>query len=732
MAILTQTFPPAPGGINVALAPQEIDDTEARYLQDILLDYPGLARRRGPVKPTASIASLPRPGTGFATTIDPAGTSRFAALTGTAGNGYLTVWSADLTSTVDVTWPFPLPTDPTSAAATRYRLHSAIPALGGGTWIGSASDYSAATTPNHALGLWRGGNKADYSTGTITFTRGTTTVTGAGTLWAANVVPGMFLFANTNDANAGTFTSTYVGTVYAVGSDTSITLEKLAPYTGTAVSYTLTSLRGFMPRVSKGRITSDTASTTVSGGSTKFAGQAMGTGTWNLYRSRDLTWIGKVASVQSDISLTLSANAAIALADESYVAIRGDWATADKSVDITGSLSKTGWLTAVYAERQWYANNGTTFDKSYRLWFSDTGEREAVDLADDGDWIPISSTTDSPEAIRALMPTQNALLVLKDTEAFAVYGSTPDSFSAKKLEDDGTLSTMSVQSYGGGALWVGRNGLYFYDGVQVQNLALGKFGDVWKNSVRTFDPLRYRCWSMVVRNHYFCFFEKITPTIQVVKGNTAVTPDHWGVCLNMDTRAFTLMRNVGIRGAVQLPAEQGRGVWYLVNDDTNGVGKVCDTADLFDTEDVDTAITTKAGALGPDFYFSSKKYNAGEDVRLKRFKQLAVHYMSQGGAIKVDTVLGLNDVGKPLSTNFPASVLTWDGLRVLVSNWNAVAAQYTTWDQIIQGVFQPKRVRFLRKAHHMSFRLYQENSTQKRVKIGPFQIGFKEMRPGRV
>ena len=82
MTILSQTFPPAPGGMNVAMAAQEIDDTEAQYLQDILLDFPGLARVRGPVQASAAIAALPRRGSGLVTTIDPAGTSRFAALTG--------------------------------------------------------------------------------------------------------------------------------------------------------------------------------------------------------------------------------------------------------------------------------------------------------------------------------------------------------------------------------------------------------------------------------------------------------------------------------------------------------------------------------------------------------------------------------------------------------------------------------------------------------------------------
>lgn len=734
MALLTQDYPPAPGGMNVAQAAQEIDDTEARYLQDILLDYAGIARRRGPVQRLSTVSALPRPATNFASTIDPAGTTRFAALTGTAGNGYLTVWNTALTSTSDIPWAFALPTDPVGSAATAYRLSSVTPALNGGSFIGTASDYGTSVGgANQALALWRGGVNPDYSAGTLTLTRGSTAVTGASTSWSSNLSPGMFLFATVVDALAGSFTLTYIGTIASITSNTALVLEKGSPYSTAAGSaYLATSLRGTTPKVVKGRITCDTASTTVSGGNTKFASQGMGTGTWNIYRQRDFGFIGKVSTVPSDISLTLAANALIAMADELYVAIRGDWSAADKSTDISGATSKLGWLTAIYAERQWYAANNTSFDKTYRLWFSDTGDVEAVDISDDGDWIPIASTTDAPEAIRALVPTYNALLVLKDTESFAVYGSSPDSFSAKKLEDDGTLSTMSVQPYGGGAIWAGRNGIYFYDGVQNTNMTLGKFGPVWENTIRTFDPTRYRMWSMMVRNHYLLHIEKITPTINITKGNTVTTPNHWTVCLNMETRAFSLLRNVGLRGAVQLPASSGRGVWFLVNDDTSDVGKVCDSTDLFDVEGVDSVITTQDGALGPDFYYETKKFNAGEDIRLKRIRQVAAHYLAQGGNIMVDTVIGLNDIGSTLTGNFPASVYTWNTLRLAFGTWDNLSTQYSSWDAITQGVFRPKKIGFMKKGHHIAFRYYQSSSAMVRVRMGPQQIGYKPMRPSRV
>lgn len=733
MPVSAQTFPPAPGGMNVALAPQEIDDTEAQYLQDGLLDLPGVARRRGPVTaPIGGPTALPRPGTGLVITIDPAGAVKYAALSGTGANGYLTVWSDDLSATVDLSWPHALPTDPASGASSAYRLVSATPGAGGGTWIGTASDYGA-TNPLQALAFWHGGNKADYATGTISFTRGSTTVTGAGTAWLANATPGMFLFANTDDAGAGTFTDTLIGTVLSVNSDTSITLTKPAPYSGSAGrAYTLRSIRGFIPKVVKGRITCDTGSTTVSGGNTKFQAQGLGSGTWNLYRASDLAWIGKVSAVSSDISLTLAANAAISMADDAYVAIRGDWTANDKSISITLSTSKVGWITASYAERQWFFANGAQFDKTFRGWFADSSDPEAVDLSEDGNWIPISSTSDTPEPIRGAVPTYNAVLVMKDSETFAIYGTSPDDFSAKKLEDDGALSTMVIQPYGGGAVWAGRNGVYFYDGVQVLNLTERKFGDVYKNTIRSLDQTRYRAWSMIARNHYWLFLEDLDPTISVVKGNTSTTPNHWVLVINLDTGAVDLHTNVGIRGSVVLPAQAGRDTWFLVNDVTAGVGRVISANSLYDGEGVDSYLTVPGGTLGPDFYFHSKKFNAGDDVWLKRFKQFAMHYLAQGGALNIDVVLGLNNVGRTLSTQFPATVLTWSQLQVLLPNWSSVATEYATWSALVESVFLPKRVRFTKKDHHMSIRIWQASAAMTRVRVGPFNLAYKHMRRQRV
>jgi hypothetical protein len=128
----------------------------------------------------------------------------------------------------------------------------------------------------------------------------------------------------------------------------------------------------------------------------------------------------------------------------------------------------------------------------------------------------------------------------------------------------------------------------------------------------------------------------------------------------------------------------------------------------------------------------TKKYNAGNDLQLKRFKQFAIHYLTQGGNLNIDAVLGLNQIGTTLSTQLTNSVLTWDQLSVVLPNWSSVAQEYPSWGQLINGVFRPKRARFLKKDQFLSFRLWQDTSAVARVKVGPFHIAYKSMRPTRV
>jgi hypothetical protein len=894
VTLTTETFDGLPGGMNLALPAQELDDTEARYLQDVLVDQPGLTRRRGPVTPVTGVAALTRKGSGLVSALNPQGSARFSVLNGDNSTGFLTVYDSTLASIVDLAWPHSLPTSP--GTGNSYKIVDSKPALRGGAWIGVSSTYDAAS-PSQALGLWFGGTKAN-ATITVTATRGSQTVTGTG--FNAGVDPGMFLFSDTDDP----YSQAYVGTVKSVESNTSLTLIAASPYAISAKSGTFQSLRGFAPKVAKGRITTDTASTTVTGGATKFRSQKVDTGTvltgtttnasavitglsstggltkgmpvtgtgigagariltidsstqvtltvnstasasvsitfkvpWDIYRASDGVWVGTVLSVQSEISLTLLANAAISMSDEAYVAVRAD---ANFSLITTGTTQKGGFITMNYADRQWYFNNGADFAKTSRGWFSDTADPEIVDMSDfDGDWIDIVSTSNVNEPVRGAQAAYNGGLIFKETETFLISGSSPTSFTVRKLEDDGAISGGSIQPYAGGVIWAGREGIHFYDGIQAQNLASAKLGDYYRNTMRTFDPTKYRMWSAIDRDHYMLFVENISPTVPVVKGNVSTTPTKYTFVVNMVSRAITTFVGVDMRGAVTLPGSTGRAAWFLVNSTLviptagaatfaggggtltpgtyyykvsalNSIGEtvgavevsaivttlgdrpvitwsaiagatsyrvyrgtapgaenvfytvaaatnpsftdtgaantsgsprttssvdiavICDGEALFNQEGVDTIVNDGSTAPGPDFYIESKKYDAGDGLRLKRFRQLAVWYLAQGDAMKVDVVLGLNNIGQTLTGTFPVSGFTWDTLRSQIATWDALKAQFATWNDIVKSVFVPKRVRFQKKNQYFAFRLYQTSSAVTRMQMGPFQLGYKEQRPGRL
>ncbi|HWV47693.1 MAG TPA: hypothetical protein VN039_16975, partial [Nitrospira sp.] len=265
--------------------------------------------------------------------------------------------------------------------------------------------------------------------------------------------------------------------------------------------------------------------------------------------------------------------------------------------------------------------------------------------------------------------------------------------------------------------------------VQVSNLVAGSLGQVWKDTIRTLNPGTYRLWSMVNRDHYWLFLENVAPTFTITKGNISTAPTKLTIVINMVTRALVLATNVDIRGATIVPASAGRQAWYLVND--AAVGHVCDGDKLFTTTGVDS-ITCDGNVLGPQIYMESKKFDAGDGMRLKRWKLVSMNYLAQGGNLILDVVLGLNEVGQVASTNFPQSVMTWTQLRSNITTWTNLKNQYSTWSHITQSVFIPARIRMQKKSQYMSFRLYGSVANLAKAEIGPYAVDYKLQRVGRV
>lgn len=695
-----------------AVQKNEIPDGAAYYLQDILVDLPGIVRQRGPLQGVSGAVTFTDDIIGLASCFDPQATFQTAALHGTS-SPLFGVLSADFTSKTDIPWPLgTFSTSPYTAVSSQGKV-------GGGSIIGLSSQYDEAAATQQ-LALWDGGTKADYTTGTITCARNSTTVTGVGTVWTTYASPGMYLLNSIGQ---------YMGTVKKVVSDTSITLVNSCLQTGTAVGYKLTSLRGLNPFVVTGEITCDTTTTTVTGANTKFSQQGLATGTWDIYRASDWNYVGTVSTVTNDTSLVLAANAALSMAVERYYAVQrdGDW-----TVSTTSSSKKVGFLSASYAYRQWYANRAQQGDGS-KLWFSDTINPEAIDVSPNtGDFIPVSSgsakSADTP--IRGIMQGFNSLLICKEDETFALIGTDETTFDVHKVWNDGALSGMSMAQWGDKVIFAGRNGIYGWDGTQVTDFTVGTLGREYRYAIKNFDPTVHRMWAAVVRDHYLLFIESVVPEITITKGQVPTAPSSWTVCINMATGAVTLLTNVDIRGSINLPVAAENDPWIAVN--TASGGRLCDGNALFDSSGFD-AYTCAGNVSGPQFYMESKRYPLGDPLRRKLLKQIALDYKTSTD-LTIDTLIGFGNVAASSvnASAFKMTTYTWNQLAANFDTWDAVGATFATWNSINVDVWGKARYKFLKHENFIGFRLYPGAGTSSSTTIGPWQFGFKVQAPGRI
>lgn len=691
----------------------QIPDDAARYLQDLLVHREGFTLRRGPLTAVPSVASPANKASGFVQTTTPDGKERLAVLHGTGVSAFLGVYSDDYLTITDLTIPGTLPQAP-------YHIVEANPMLGGGTIIGISSSYDNDATVQNLI-LWKGGNKANYTTGTLTVTQGTKTVTGVGTGFTAGASPGMWLFNSTGKL---------VGSVGSITSDTVLELQEGALYAMSGEVYTLQSLRGFSPKIASGSITAATTSTAVTGANTKFSDQGV-VANDRLYRAEDNKLIGTVASVTNNNALTLTANAAVAMQSDGYFIVP---AAPNYDISTLGTNPKPGFLNASHMGYQWYANLARRPDEggefTTRVWFSgsDYSDPEAVDLSKvDGDFIPITSTHAFNEPVRAIVPAFNSLLVLKDHEAFAIYGNSPSNFSVRKVGDNGTLSTMSAVGYEGGVIWAGRDGIFVYDGIEATNITEQTLGPWYKEAVRSFDSKTKRAWAFIHRDHYVLFIESVTPDNGPIKGVSSQSPSRTTIVIYLPERAATLHTNLDVRGAA--PVARSHDAWFLVNDATQG--RICTANALFDSEGNDE-FACDGNTAGPDFYIESKKFDAGDGTRKKLFKQLMMHYLVSGDALRLDTVLGLNTIGQTSTSTWGVTTYWWDKLPPLLQTWDVLAASYPTWDSLTASVFFMKRIKFLKRSQYLAFRIYQNSSAVTAARIGSFALGYKYQRPGRI
>ena len=683
MSVSTTTLKGGPKGMVRAVGQHELDEEALWTAIDCFIKDPGIIKRRGPL--TAFVTRNSAYNIGLAGTVAPDGTYVGVQLIRTTSPQGRFVGFKN--STVDITFPITPSNSP-------YAFYSCSDALGGGVLIGISNMLETQNASNvQALIHWRGAYLGNVSATPLAATVNVGATTVSLSSGGTSYCPGMFLF---------TSGGALVGVVKSVSGNT-LTLEKPA-LAQAASTINGNTFRGLEPRVSKGRITTSASSTTVNGGDTRFKTQGLNSGTWDLF-TPDYTFIGTVSAVASDTQLTLGANAAVALLNSDYIAVKR-----------TGTYSQTagtfGWLTALYAHHQFYARGKS-------LQYSDNTHPEAVYIGpEDDDTIVF---TDDP--ITALIPTDSGLVVCSEREAHVLsgaVGTTPDRWRGDQLGDDGTFGPMSTAQYKGGAIWAGRNGIWYWGGSELTNIA-GALGEQYHEFMSTVNS-NNRVYGMVHDDHFF---------LHVEQGKTGVfawydannTPNYLTrltFAINLNTGAITILRNLGIRGVLKPPASANDGETYYAVSKSGSGSVVLLASDLFNTPGNDT-VQCDNDALGPDMFIETKKYDFGDAQRLKLLKLFLLHYKLNGTVndatsitngtadhIRFATVKGMDDAGT-------------------VSNTKLFIKQTPN-----NGQWQDKRVKFMKRSQYLSIRIWEGTSTITELSLGAWAFGYKFKRPGRV
>ncbi len=721
--VINQYTPGVPTGMNTALPAHVIADNEASYMQDILINTPGLTNRRGPskpviVNPTSFCFQVPDKLVGICQATTPDGITRAAFVRrDTATNFlYFDIMNDDyvLSTTTLILNNSYLSTDP-------YPIFDAKPASNGATMIGITSDYENPAARRQALFMWHGANNGTYFTGTAGSDPAYTVanqpnynIVGVGTTWTSAMVGMFFLTTGVS--------VTPIGVVTKVIDATHLVLDTPAVFAA-GTGYTMQSVRTIYPNVQTGLLTTSTGSAGVTGGNTKFLQQFVGLsagGVWSLYRLSDRKLIGTVSTVQNDTGLTLTAPASVAMSQEAYVAYPTPGSGGLFFPSSASAVLKMlpGVLNATYAGKQFYGNLGAAADSSGtfidRVMYTGNSDPENIDFSSTtGDFIIIPSSNGSYSPLKAIVPASDSVLFIKETEVWQLTGTDDDSFSPHKISEYGTICGMSAVAYNGNVIWAGKDGVYAFDSTQVTNISQDKLGDFYKSAIASFNPLTKRMWATIYRDHYILQIEVVNPNVSPIKGTTIQPQSNLTFVCYLPTGTWTTFSNFSFRGAVNAKINGVQSSWYIdhYSASTDLIG---DFATVFDTTGNDY------NTLGPDLYLETKKYSFDSANQQQLWKFIKLNVKSQADGLKIDVVPGLDTSGRNIGS-IGFTNLRWSDITD--ATWAAFAAHYLTWDAIPSDRYATKKIRFFRDSTHVSFRIYQNSFSVLNTKIGAITIG---------
>ena len=662
-------------------------------------------------------------------------------------------------------------------------------ALGGGVWVGVIDDVTNTSSAGaSALFLWKGGGKVTVTTPTISTASWDLTSANPNRITHASSVadfvePGMFAFYNN-----GT-TERYLGTVVSVAAGV-VTLEKnvLARTVNEVVSgvaLTYRSARGFVHQYGRGFANYDGGAYLTGGGigtdaeglfkaAKLTAGTSISTHFAYVYRNSDYQYVGRilhngtVSNTQVQLAAGSNERATAAsqfVQNEAYVVVRDDTdayhgaATYDSiaapinlvdrrpdmaptkltlSSNSKAPLPAPGIFNSTYAGRQWFANFNTTeniYDSNInRVVFSSRDNPENINLCQDAS---DSIIVPGAENIIGIAGANSGLLVFLQSKTYIIRGTKRSNFALQELYPDGCIATTSIVQVGGGVIWAGKQGIYYFDGATVRNFTSEALGVYYTDGIKGFDLAKNSVYAFVYNNYLIMNFTKWFSnyslkrwqsagqfttndiTYQDITNNSSVgivNPNKLCLAIYLPTGAITSFSNFTPRGYMtgimaantatnsMSPPKGNTGTLFdlrtlftenVDNESTDGVFK------SYYSNDIVYSSGTNTSANGPDFYIETKQYNFNETTLVKWWRKLMFNIRINQGAMMVEFVdINGNSLVQPVTRSAPVEYnssdengfflidttqFTWQYYTDLANSWETIEVSNLTWLQYFAG-----------------------------------------------
>jgi hypothetical protein len=341
----------------------------------------------------------------------------------------------------------------------------------------------------------------------------------------------------------------------------------------------------------------------------------------------------------------------------------------------------------------------------------------------DGDWGETQATKIGDADGIAIQGGQDAVVLCKAQESFSLIGDDPDNFIPNKIADDGALSFESITTWRGSVIWLGRTGIWMYDGAtnNAVNITDATLGTAWKTRVAAFDGTVYGTDSdNYMLNQARCFvykdylFVNVTNTgsgpHSVYTDGVARVSNTMQLMIYLPTMACSFMTNFNFQGFLNL-----NNVGYVILPQLGSTTHHWFPLDNLFTQGlatVDTILTANSynsgsvpTSVGPWFHIESRKYDIGDGLRRKTWKQLSIEsFITNTKRLFMETVAGLNTTGIRAATPYTGS-----------------------------GLWKAAKIRFNDRGQYMSFRIYEDiNNRPSTMQLGAWQWGYKVARRGQV